>query len=38
MTRDVALVQRAKALGLDPTGMTPEDLERKVRTLEEAEE
>ena len=38
MTSDVALVQRAKALGLDPTGMTPEDLERKVRTLEEAEE
>lgn len=38
MTPDVALVQRAKALGLDPTGMSPDDLQRKVEALEQAEE
>ena len=38
MTSDVALVERAKALGLDPSGMNPEDLQRKVDALEHAEE
>ncbi|MGB0489567.1 MAG: Sec-independent protein translocase subunit TatA/TatB [Candidatus Poseidoniaceae archaeon] len=38
MTPDVALVERAKALGLDPSGMSPEDLQRKVEALEQAEE
>lgn len=38
MTPDVALVERAKALGLDPSGMSPEDLQRKVDALEQAEE
>ena len=34
MTPDVALVERARALGLDPSGMSPEDLQRKVEALE----
>ena len=38
MTPDVALVARAKSLGLDPSGMSPEDLQRKVDALEQAEE
>ena len=38
MTPDVALVERARALGLDPSGMSPEDLQRKVEALEQAEE
>jgi len=38
MTPDVALVERAKALGLDPSGMNPDDLARKVEALEQAEE
>jgi hypothetical protein len=38
MTPDVVLVERAKALGLDPSGMNPDDLARKVEALEQAEE
>jgi hypothetical protein len=38
MTPDVALVERAKALGLEPTGMNPDDLARKVKALEQSEE
>jgi len=38
VTPDVALVERAKALGLDPSGMEPADLQRKVDALEQAEE
>ena len=37
MTPDVALVERAKALGLDPSGMQPDELERKVEALEGAD-
>ena len=38
MTPDVVLVERAKALGLDPSGMNPDDLARKVDALEQSEE
>ena len=37
MTPDVALIERAKALGLDPSGMQPDELERKVEALEGAD-
>ena len=33
-TPDQVLIERAKAVGLDPAGMTVEDLEKKVNALE----
>jgi len=33
-TPDQVMMERAKAVGLDPTGMSVEDLEKKVKALE----
>jgi hypothetical protein len=33
-TPDQVMMERAKAVGLDPTGMSVEDLEKKVEALE----
>ena len=37
-TPDQALIERAKAVGIDPTGMAVEEVERKVTALESLSE
>lgn len=34
MTEEAALAERAKAVGIDPAGLSMEDLEKKVAALE----
>ena len=36
-TPDQVLIERAKAVGIDPTGMNPDELKKKVAALEKIE-